>query len=390
MKNRVKIILTSGSGGAGCISFRKEKFVSRGGPDGGDGGDGGDVVLIPNKDMYDLDCFYDYQKFIAGSGEPGGKKNKNGKRGNDLELTLPFNCEINISGETKIILNKKTIFLKGGEKGKGNIKFKSSINQEPLLAEYGENGTTKEIEVISNNFPQIAIVGESNSGKSWLLNKLTGSKTKEADYVFTTQEPFVAQLKNDIKEAKIIEIPDFINVEKAEKFLPLLKKMKVILITVPKNCLEKEYVTNIVNKIEGFVDNDCKLISVALWNENNGEGNKKIYANFNKKNFTEVKELLLNISDTTNSLKPEHNEYIHKPNVINQGKLYSYLPKTNTIKVLNEEVIRIAKGSNLNKPETQFQFHNVLNKKGFFQQIQNDGIKKGATIKFEDIELEYK
>ncbi|MBT36869.1 MAG: GTPase ObgE, partial [Chloroflexi bacterium] len=137
MKNKVKIILTSGSGGAGCVSFRKEKFVSRGGPDGGDGGDGGDVVLIPNKDMYDLDCFYNYQKFNAGSGEPGGKKNKNGKRGNDLELTLPFNCEINISGETKIILNKKTVFLKGGEKGKGNIKFKSSINQEPLLAEYG-------------------------------------------------------------------------------------------------------------------------------------------------------------------------------------------------------------------------------------------------------------
>ena len=70
--------------------------------------------------------------------------------------------------------------------------------------------------------------------------------------------------------------------------------------------------------------------------------------------------------------------------------MYSYFPKTNTIKVLNEEIIRIAKGSNLNKPETQFQFHNVLNKKGFFQQIQNDGIKKGATIKFEDIELEYK
>ena len=180
------------------------------------------------------------------------------------------------------------------------------------------------------------------------------------------------------------------NVEKAEKFLPLLKKMKVILITVPENCLEKEYLTNIVNKIEGFIENDCKLISMALWNENNGEGRNKIYANFNKKNFIEVKELLLNISDTINSLKPKSDEYIHKPNVINQGKLYSYFPKTNTIKVLNEEVIRIAKGSNLNKPETQFQFHNVLNKKGFFQQIQNDGIKKGATIKFEDIELEYK
>ena len=88
MKNKVELILTSGDGGAGCVSFRKEKFVSRGGPDGGDGGDGGDVVLIPDKNMYDLDCFYDLQKFKASSGEPGGKKNKNGRRGKDLEITL--------------------------------------------------------------------------------------------------------------------------------------------------------------------------------------------------------------------------------------------------------------------------------------------------------------
>ena len=76
--------------------------------------------------------------------------------------------------------------------------------------------------------------------------------------------------------------------------------------------------------------------------------------------------------------------------IINQNKLYSYLSKTNTINVLDDEIIRIAKGSNLNKPETQFQFHNVLNKKGFFKQIENDQIKKGATIKLENIELEYK
>ena len=98
MKNKVELILTSGDGGAGCVSFRKEKFVSRGGPDGGDGGDGGDVVLIPDKNMYDLDCFYDLQRFKASSGEPGGKKNKNGRRGNDLEITLPYNCEIKTKG----------------------------------------------------------------------------------------------------------------------------------------------------------------------------------------------------------------------------------------------------------------------------------------------------
>ena len=389
MKNKIKLILISGDGGAGCVSFRKEKFVSRGGPDGGDGGDGGDVVLIPDKNMYDLDCFYDQQIFRASSGEPGGKKNKNGKRGNDLELTLPYNCEIR-SKNKKFILSEKHTFIKGGNKGKGNIKFKSSINQEPLLAEYGEKGATIKVEIKSNNFPEIAIIGETNSGKSWLLNKLTQSKTKEADYVFTTQKPFVAQLKNNINEVKIIEVPDFFNIEKAEKFIPLLKTMKIILITVPKNCVDNDYIEKKLDRLKGKIGNTCKLISMEIWHENNRINYKNLYSKYNKNNYMEVKEDLFITQEIKKPPVKSDQNYTHNPRILNQNKLYSYLSKTNTINVLDDEIIRIAKGSNLNKPETQFQFHNVLNKKGFFKQIQNDQIKKGATIKFENIELEYK
>jgi len=389
MKNKIELILISGDGGAGCVSFRKEKFVSRGGPDGGDGGDGGDVVLIPDKNMYDLDCFYDLQKFKASHGEPGGKKNKNGRRGNDLKITLPYNCEIKTE-ESSLILNKNHLLIKGGEKGRGNVKFKSSINQEPLLAEYGEKGKTMKVEIKSNNFPQIAIIGESNSGKSWLLNKLTNSKTKEANYLFTTQKPFVAQLKNDIKDVKIMEMPDFFNFEKAKKFIPLLKDMEVILITIPKNYIHKDYLEKKIAKLEGKVANTCKLISMEIWNKNNELNYKNLYANYNKQNFMEVKKNLLNAQKIEHVLTKNNEEYTHNPRIINQNKLYSYFSKTNTINVLDDEIIRIAKGSNLNKPETQFQFHNILNKKGFFKQIENDEIKKGATIKFENIELEYK
>ncbi len=389
MKNKIELILISGDGGAGCVSFRKEKFVSRGGPDGGDGGDGGDVVLIPDKNMYDLDSFYDLQRFKASSGEPGGKKNKNGRRGNDLEITLPYNCEIKTE-DRNLILNKNYLLIKGGEKGRGNVRFKSSINQEPLLAEYGEKGTIMKVEIKSNNFPEIAIIGESNSGKSWLLNKLTDSKTKEANYVFTTQKPFVAQLKNDINEVKIIEIPDFFNYEKAEKFIPLLKDMKVILITIPENNVNEDYIEKKLVKLKGKISNTCKFISMEIWTNNNELNHKNLYANYNKQNFMEVKKDLLNIQKKEYILINNNKEYTHNPRVINQNKLYSYFSKTNTINVLDDEIIRIAKGSNLNKPETQFQFHNVLNKKGFFRQIENDEIKKGATIKFENIELEYK
>ena len=246
------------------------------------------------------------------------------------------------------------------------------------------------VEIKSNNFPEIAIIGESNSGKSWLLNKLTDSKIKEADYPFTTQKPFVAQLKNDIKEVKIIEIPDFFNFEKAQKFIPLLKDMKVILITVPKKNEYTDYIEKKLVKLKGKIANTCKIIIMEMWSNNNKLNHKNLYANYNKQNFMEVKKDLLNTQIREHNLTDNNEEYTHNPRIINQNKLYSYFSKTNTINVLDDEIIRIAKGSNLNKPETQFQFHNVLNKKGFFKQIENDRIKKGATIKFENIELEYK
>ena len=388
MKNEIKLILISGDGGSGCVSFRKEKFVSRGGPDGGDGGDGGDIVLIPDSNEYDLGKYFNDQVFRASDGEPGGKKNKNGKKGENCEIKLPKDCEIQLENGEKFVLKNPIILLKGGDKGKGNIKFKSSINQEPLLAEFGQKGIKNEIKIISKSFPKVAIIGESNSGKSWLLNKLTGSSTKEAGYIFTTQEPFAAQLKDNINEVKIIEVPDFINIDKAKKYIPLLKNMDTILITIP-NEINDNYIVNILSKIKTLINQDCEIIIMAINTEQVIKMENKNIKFFNSLNYHEVKKYLLETSGTK-----EHNHlieetYIHKPKILN-NKMYKYSKEQRVIHVYDEEIIRIAKGSNLNKPEVQFQFHNILNRKRFFQEIEKEGIKKGAIIKIEDIELEYK
>ena len=388
MKNEIKLILISGNGGSGCVSFRKEKFVSRGGPDGGDGGDGGDIVLIPDRNEYDLGKYYDNQIFKAHDGEPGGKKNKNGKKGENCEIKLPENCEIKLKNGKNFILKNITVLSKGGEKGKGNIKFKSSINQEPLLAEYGQNGIKSEIKVISKSFPKVAIVGESNSGKSWLLNKLTGSRTKEAEYIFTTQEPFAAQLKDNINEIKIVEIPDFINIDKAKKYIPLLKNMDTILVTIPK-IINNDYLVNFLIIIKKLVNKECKIIVMAVNTDEDIKINDKNIKFFNSTNYHEVKNLLLSSSTTEEDNLLINETYTHNPRIINK-EMYKYSKEQKIIYVLDEEIIRIAKGSNLNKPEVQFQFHNILNKKRFFQEIEKEGIEKGATIKMENIELEYK
>ena len=166
--------------------------------------------------------------------------------------------------------------------------------------------------------------------------------------------------------------------------------MKVILITIPERKAHKDYIEKKLVKLKGKIANTCKLIGMEIWTNDNELNHKNLYANYNKQNFMEVKKDLLNTQKTEHILTNNNEEYTHNPRIINQNKLYSYFSKTNTINVLDDEIIRIAKGSNLNKPETQFQFHNVLNKKGFFKQIENDEIKKGATIKIENIELEYK
>jgi Obg family GTPase CgtA len=391
MKNETKIILISGNGGDGCVSFRKEKFVSRGGPDGGDGGDGGDIVFIPNENEYDLRNFAYEQVFIANNGEPGGKKNKNGKRGDDLEINLPLNCEIETNYGEKLILNKKVVFLKGGERGRGNVKFKSSINQEPLLAEAGQIGKKKTIIIKSKTFPEAAIIGESNSGKSWLINNLTGSKTKEAEYIFTTKEPFIAQIKNNITDIKIVEMPDFFNIDKARKFLPLLNNINNIFITIKNENFKKTYIEKIIKNLKNNISNSCEISIVVTDNDDYADEYIDDYKVFNNKTYVDIKELLLEKSEITKPVEEtQEASYLHKPKIINDNKMYKYFPNKKIIKIIDDEIIRIAKGSNLNKPEVQFQFHNVLNKRNFFQEIKKDKIEKGAIIKLENIELEYK
>ena len=115
------------------------------------------------------------------------------------------------------------------------------------------------------------------------------------------------------------------------------------------------------------------------------------YKVFNNKNYINIKEYILKKSPPIKTFEDtKETSYFHKPKVINDNKMYKYFPNEKIIRIIDDEIVRIAKGSNLNKPEVQFQFHNILNKRNFFQEIEKDKIKKGATIKLENIELEYK
>lgn len=214
--DEVTIYVKGGNGGDGSVSFRREKYVPRGGPNGGDGGKGGNVILHVSEKIDTLLDITSKVKFIAEDGGKGQNSNKNGKDGKDLIINIPKGTLVKDLKTGRIIKDMKRIgesikIARGGKKGRGNVHFKSPTNQAPRFAEEGRRGQERWIKLELKLIADVGIIGLPNAGKSTFLARISSARPKIADYPFTTLQPQLGIVElEDYKRLVFADIPGLI------------------------------------------------------------------------------------------------------------------------------------------------------------------------------------
>ena len=237
--DQAKIYVASGKGGKGCVSFRREKYIEYGGPNGGDGGRGGDVIFVTDQNLNTLIDFRYQQHFKAMKGRDGMGKNKTGASGNDTVIKVPPGTEIYNEDKSVLLVdlvenNQKYIFLKGGKGGLGNSHFKSSTNQAPRQFTNGNPLEEQWVWLSLKLFADVGIIGLPNAGKSTFLSTISNAQPKVADYPFTTLHPVLGVIKNFDKEIVVADIPGLIEGAHEGKglgdtFLAHIERCKILL-----------------------------------------------------------------------------------------------------------------------------------------------------------------
>lgn len=260
-----KVYIRSGGGGSGCVSFRREKFVEFGGPDGGDGGNGGTVWAEAVDGLNTLIDFRYQQHFFAKNGQPGMGSQRTGKTGDDIVLKVPVGTEILDEDEETVIadlinVGQRVLLAKGGNGGFGNLYFKSSTNRAPGRANPGLPGVERTIWLRLKLIADAGLVGLPNAGKSTFLAAVSNARPKIADYPFTTLVPNLGVVGIDAKEFVMADIPGLIEGASegrglGTQFLAHVERCKVLLHLVDgtSSTITKDYRT-IVHELEAYSD----------------------------------------------------------------------------------------------------------------------------------------
>ena len=312
-----KIMVSAGRGGNGCKSFRREKFVSKGGPDGGDGGRGGSIIAVGNENMNTLINYRHMHHFKAKNGEHGKGKDQTGASGENSYLQFPLGTIIRVIGEDGKLLTianitthgEEIILGKGGRGGRGNARFATSRNKAPRFSEEGKPGESFEFELELKLMADIGLVGFPNAGKSTLLSSFSAARPKIADYEFTTLKPSLGVVQvSDYESFVMADIPGIIDGAHDGKglgiqFLKHIQRTKILLFLIDINSNDpfEDYQTlkKELHLYDPYLDKKKHIIALTKV-DTISEDDKKELVNLLKTEFSEkIYEDILSISSVS-------------------------------------------------------------------------------------------
>lgn len=416
-----KIFVKSGNGGNGAISFRREKYVAAGGPDGGDGGKGGDVYFITDKDSNTLINFRYNKKFKAENGQNGSGARCNGKQGQDLYIKVPIGTVVKDAETGEIVADlsetdSKELVLPGGRGGKGNTHFATSTRQAPRFAQSGEKGIEKELILELKSLADVGLVGFPNAGKSTFLSVVTDAKPKIADYPFTTLNPNLGVVKTEDGNSFVIaDIPGLIEgasdgVGLGIQFLRHIERTRLILHLIDvsgfqgRNPVDDFYSIN--NELRNYSEKLTKKKQIIVATKLDVAQDDTLYKELENVAKKEGLEIFKISSITKQGLKEllvrveELLKEIPKENLIelNQRKVYKLNEDKNEFQIVREEDMYVVIGPaveklmsrvNLEDTESMYYFQRKLDELGVNEALKEAGVKEGDTVKVVDWELEW-
>lgn len=421
--DRARIIIKSGKGGDGHVSFRREKFVPNGGPDGGDGGKGGDIIFEVDEGLNTLTDYRHRRKFAAQAGEEGGKKNCHGKNGADLILKVPEGTVIKDAESGKVIAdmsgdNKRQIILTGGRGGLGNQHYATSTMQAPKYAQPGGESIEIEVQLELKVIADVGLVGFPNVGKSTFLSRVTNAKPKIANYHFTTLNPNLGVVDLDGNGFVIADIPGLIEgasegIGLGHEFLRHIERTKVIIHMVDGTSVEGrdplEDIKAINKELEAYDPAILEKPQVIAANkmdvcmEGSEEIIEKLRKEFEPKGIEVfsisavsgqgVKELLYHVQELLKTCPEEVTVY--EPEFDPALRFFSEEPFTVEVNEEGEYVVegpRIEKMlgyTNIDSEKGFLFFQRFLKEQGILKQLEELGIEEGDTVRMYGLMFDY-
>lgn len=416
-----KIIVKAGDGGNGAISFRREKYVAAGGPDGGDGGKGGNIYFEVSPNMNTLVDFRYKKKFKAENGKNGEGGHRYGKSGEDLVVKVPIGTIVKDSETGRIMAdlsepNQKQLILSGGRGGKGNSHFATSTRQAPRFAQGGEKGEEKELILELKMLADVGLIGFPNVGKSTFLSVVTDATPKIADYHFTTLEPNLGVVKSDYGDSFVIaDIPGIIEGASEGtglglKFLRHIERTRLLLHVIDVSGIEgrnpvedfktineelKKYSEKLSKRKQIIVANKIDIMQdESLLNDLEKMAKENNIEIFKISGVTGegIKELLNRVTEVLKVLPKEDLvdvEDIKKVYTLKDEDEFTITKDKDMYIVDGPAVQRIMRKVNLEDNESMYYFQKCLRELGVNEKLKEAGVKEGDTVKVVDWELEW-